>query len=241
MYILGIETTGPICSVALFSEKNLILELKSNNERNHLKDLMPLIDEVLGKAKVDKREIDYIAVSIGPGSFTGIRIGVSTARALSQILNKPIIEVPTLDAFLENRAYFNIAEDEVIVGIINARRGQVYGIVEGLMEGCPTMIEDTLEVLLKQNKKAVFFGDGIDAYSDLIREKMGEEGDKYIFSPEENRYQRASLVASIALKKIEKGEVTTFENCFPDYMRRAEAEVKLEQGALPICKGPKQE
>ena len=99
MYILAVETTGPLCSVALL-EKNKILAVRSSKEqKNHLKDLMPLIKDLMDSVQIHKSKLNYIAASIGPGSFTGIRIGVATARALAQVLDIPAVAVPTLDAF----------------------------------------------------------------------------------------------------------------------------------------------
>ena len=99
MYILAVDTTGPLCSVALL-EKNKILAVRSSKEqKNHLKDLMPLIKDLLDSVQIHKSKLNYIAASIGPGSFTGIRIGVATARALAQVLDIPAVAVPTLDAF----------------------------------------------------------------------------------------------------------------------------------------------
>ena len=104
MYILAIETTGPFGSVALVSEEEnkcvVLGEMTSADEMNHLKDLLPQASRLLESAGVKKSELTHIAVSAGPGSFTGIRIGVSTARALAQALDIPCVSVPTLDAFL---------------------------------------------------------------------------------------------------------------------------------------------
>lgn len=233
MYILAIETTGPLCSVALL-EKNRILAVRSSKEqKNHLKDLMPLIRDMLDDAGEVKRP-DYIAASAGPGSFTGIRIGVATARALAQVWKCPAVAVPTLDAFCRKPAA--ACGDFVACGIINARRGQVYGIVDGFMEGRACMMTDVLDVIEKEvitkGLKVRFFGDGIDAYGDMIRERLGEED--FCFTDESVRYQDAASVGLLAFEKIEKGETVSAEELLPDYMRKAEAQQKLEAGELKI-------
>ena len=128
MFILGIETTGPHCSAALIDEKGNITIEKSMDRLNHLQVLTPLIDRLLKEAKITKDDICGVAASRGPGSFTGIRIGVSTARALAQVWNKPCIPVPTLFAFGYSRKDQLVADDKLAVcPIFDARRNQIYG------------------------------------------------------------------------------------------------------------------
>lgn len=264
MYILAIETTGPFGSVALVSEEEnkcvVLGEMTSADEMNHLKDLLPQASRLLDSAGLAKSALSHIAVSAGPGSFTGIRIGVSTARALGQALGIPCVSVPTLDGFCykgDVKTLWGLEEDTagvpagepVVVGILNARRGQVYGIVDGYLEGCPTMLTDVLEIVAgpvkADGRPAVFYGDGIDAYEPKILEILGEAGMKlgvdYFFAPKEVRYQNAAAVAGLAYEKVKAGDVLHYNDLHPQYMRKAEAEEKLAAGQLPICQLPKQE
>lgn len=126
MYILALETTGPVGSAALIDERGQITEAVSGEAMNHLKDLMPMAKRLLDQRGVCQGDLTAAAASVGPGSFTGIRIGVTSARAICQALDIPAISVPTLDSFkvkCDGRT--------VIAPIINARRGQVYGAVFG--------------------------------------------------------------------------------------------------------------
>ena len=247
MYILAIETTGPLCSVALLKNREILGQKIGTELRNHLKDLMPLVRVLLDECKVDKRELNYIVASIGPGSFTGVRIGVTTARALGQALGLKVIGVPTLDGYCYKPEAME--SGKVTCGIINARRGQVYGIVEGFMPGGPYMLTDVLEVLKNEvfpkGKEVQFFGDGIDAYDTKIQEILGEAGyelgKNYYYAEESFRHQDAASVGLLAWEKAQNGDVLSVEELLPDYMRKAEAQQKLEAGQLPICKGPKQE
>ena len=293
MFILAIETTGPYGSVALLDEKGNVLGYQvSHGTMSHLKDLIPMVDTVLKKCGVSKNEIDLLAPSVGPGSFTGIRIGVSTARALCQALGIKAVPVPALEAFCFKETALRetarkscgqaaeaacgqtaeIACDRTaeaacgktaVCAIINARRGQVYGMIDGFMEPGPYMLTDVIEVYKSKMEpdgwKLIFFGDGVDAYEKDIIGALGEPGSGpeacYDFVPESDRYQDAVSVGRWAANRIRKccgidGNVAAassddctvdFENLLPDYMRRAEAEQKLESGELPICKGPKQE
>jgi tRNA threonylcarbamoyladenosine biosynthesis protein TsaB len=243
MYILNIETIGPLCSVALLDDNEVMAQLESSDQRNHLRDLVPLIKRVLNDAKVDKKDLSYIGVSVGPGSFTGIRIGVTTARALAQVLNIPLISVSTLEAFCA-KPEAKTSESIIPCGIINARRKQVYGVIEGFMESGPYMIDEVLDVaknkILSTGLQIKFFGDGIDAYSQLIIEDLEKAGyekeSDFFFAHQDYRYQDAVSVGYLAYGKALAGDVCSFENLLPDYMRKAEAEQKLEAGQLPICK-----
>ena len=258
MYILAIETTGPFGSVALMTEDVLLGKEISADTMNHLKDLVPMMERLLKKAAVAKSELSYIAASAGPGSFTGIRIGVSTARALGQALAIPVISVPTLETFLyketekERSSRSEAGEqkkENLVCGILNARRGQVYGIVEDYMPAGPYMLTEVLDVIKKKaetdERPVVFFGDGIDAYEEKILKTLQEAGMQlgkdFLLTPEEDRYQDAASVARLALEKIRRGQVLSYWELHPDYMRKAEAEQKLEAGQLPICKLPRQE
>lgn len=283
MFILAIETTGPYGSTALLDEKGNVLGCEVSRETmSHLKDLIPMVDTMLKKCGVSKDQIDLLAPSVGPGSFTGIRIGVSTARALCQALGIKAVPVPTLEAFcFKESACMQTTSGQpasgrtAVCAIINARRGQVYGMIDGFMEPGPYMLTDVLDVYKSKMEpdggKLLFYGDGIDAYEKDIIEALGQPGPGpeccYEFAPEEDRYQDAVSVGKWAVERIRQaggldgaadaadaggavdvggvcgldGAAVDYENLLPDYMRRAEAEQKLESGELPICKGPKQE
>ncbi len=251
MYILAIETTGKEGSTALLScEENgqnavIIGGKKITGQMSHLKELIPSVDAMLKEAGIPKNEIDCIAASAGPGSFTGIRIGVSTARALSQALGlEKAVRVPTLSAFLyKEEAQKAKAEGGVCCAILNARRGQVYGTVDGFLLDGPYMLTDVLENLktrvFTENKSVLFFGDGIDAYEKEINEALSGLG-TYAFAEETVRYQDAKSVALFAAANMEENLVCSAV-LLPDYLLIAVAEQKLAAGELPICKGPTQE
>lgn len=246
MYILAMETTGACGSVALIDEEQNIVGFKlSDDPMSHLKNLVPMIAELIDETGIAKSEISYVATSQGPGSFTGIRIGVSTARALCQSMGVKGIAVPTMEGFLAKpEAIAAKDEGKVCCAIINARRGQVYGIIDGYMKPQACMLTDVLETVLdrifSEGKEVLFFGDGIDAYHKQIEEVLDGKG-KYSFAEESYRYQDAAAVAKLALDLKEKNKTLNYNELLPEYMRKAEAEQKLEAGQLPICKGPKQE
>lgn len=263
MYILAIETTGAEGSVALLQTtqepgyeleydengkikyKDRIIERKIKGQMSHLRELIPSIEAVLLLSGTSKEEITHIAVSVGPGSFTGIRIGVSTARALSQAMGlETAISVPTLQGFLyKEEAERAKAEGKVCCAVINARRGQVYGMIDGYLDDGPYMMTEVLELIkdrvFADGKQVIFFGVGVDAYEAMIHEALDGLGE-YELADKEYRYQEAYAVARYAAANARERSVSLAE-LLPDYMRKAEAEQKLEAGQLPICKGPKQE
>lgn len=244
MYILAIETTGPIGSVALIDSDNRILGHEvSKDTMSHLKDLMPMVKRLLTGCGIRGEELIAVACSVGPGSFTGIRIGVSTARALAQAWGIKTIACSSLESFSMREG---LTGDSLVCAVFNARRGQIYGYMEGIMEEGAWMLEDIFKKIEEapleyRLKKFMFFGDGIDAYEERLREGLDELSICYEFIPRETRYQDAREVARLALKKAELGLFKEYEELIPEYMREAEAEQKLRAGELPICKLPAQE
>ncbi len=246
MYILAIETTGPYGSVALISDKNEIAGHKVSKESmSHLKDLMPMVRDMLGEVGASEKDICAIACDAGPGSFTGIRIGVSTARALAQIWGLPCVKVSSLtSALLKDRPGGMSSEDAVVCVILNARRRQVYGFIDGYLEPGPWMIDDVIRIAkeeIKGSREILFYGDGIDSYSKILEEAFEGTEIRYTFAPLEMRYQDAVEIARAGLIDYTSGTTLDFKELLPEYMREAEAETKLKAGELPISKLPKQE
>lgn len=252
MYILALETTGKYGTAAVIDHDGCVFAASSDIEMNHLRDIISISDAAIKAAGIDKHQLTHIAVSKGPGSFTGIRIGVTTARTLSQVLGIPCIGVSTLSAMADRvMSAAESAGSRYIVPIINARRHQVYaGIWEIISEANGTgftlylkeageerqyMIEELLEDLKGRDgagcAKAIYFtGDGIDAYSDIIHETLPAE--TFAEAGKDIRYQHAENVAYEALTLASKGCVTGYDELLPEYMRLAEAEQRLRAGTL---------
>ena len=225
MYILALETTGPFASVAIINEEGTVVENSSDAVLNHLQHLMPMTQELLEKAGLQLGDMDAIAASQGPGSFTGIRIGVSSARALAQVTGLPTIAVPTLKSFAYNAPEF----DGLICPVFDARRSQVYagayrwvdGEIVEVVEGAPYSIDEFVEKTAAAGLPRLVFGDGIKAYGDRFQPEE--------IAPEEIRLQVASSVAKLAKDMFEAGGAVHYEELKPNYMRKAEAERKLEE------------
>ena len=254
MYILAIETTGPVGSVAVTAvpggsaaavsgecpaERGSRIPVEvTTRTMSHLKNLIPMTEKLLAEEGIDKKDIAAVAASAGPGSFTGIRIGVSTARALSQAWDVPCMSVPSLEQFKPvymKRAGYDTGDDPVCV-IFNARRGQVYGACfsadgTALIEPGPYMLADMLTRIETLRIRPVFYGDGVDAYFD--KEEFSERVSGYRTAHPEQRYQTAVLTAAYAEKLWSEGKgLQGYGELLPDYMRESEAEQRLKDGSL---------
>lgn len=237
MYILALETTGVLCSAALRAVGGgRTVSQSTDAPMEHLKNLMPLIAELMRENGVSKEDLAAVAASVGPGSFTGIRIGVSTARALSQALGIPCLRVGTLEQFRIRAA------EEPCAVVLNARRGQVYGAVYGKGGGTvlgpgPYMLEEVTEAAGRAGLDPVWYGDAIDAYSGHPRFDRFPDGAR--FAEKSVRYQDAELTAAAAAEAFDRKEFLRTEELLPEYMRKTEAEQKLADGSLARARARK--
>ena len=211
MLILGIDTSTKICTCSIFdSENGVIAETSLSVKKNHSNIVMPIIDNLFKISDLTINDIDKIAVAIGPGSFTGVRIALGIAKGLAMALNKPLIAVHELD-ILEAIASGN--ENEIIP-LIDARKERVYYKYQN------TYIDDYLINLISsfdKNKKYVFVGDGATNYENILKDNLG---DNAIILPMYNAFPRASVLCELALNK-EEANIYTLE---PEYISKSRAE-----------------
>ena len=211
MLILGIDTSTKICTCSIFdSENGVIAETSLSVKKNHSNIVMPIIDNLFKISELNINDIDKIAVAIGPGSFTGVRIALGIAKGLAMALNKPLIAVNELD-ILEAIASGN--ENEIIP-LIDARKERVYYKYQN------TYIDDYLINLISsfdKNKKYVFVGDGAINYKNILKDNLG---DNAIILPMYNAFPRASVLCELALNK-EEANIYTLE---PEYISKSRAE-----------------
>ena len=214
MLILGIDTSTKICTCSIFdSENGVIAETSLSVKKNHSNIVMPIIDNLFKISDLNINDIDKIAVAIGPGSFTGVRIALGIAKGLAMALNKPLIAVNELD-ILEAIASGN--ENEIIP-LIDARKERVYYKYQN------TYIDDYLINLISnfdKNKKYVFVGDGAINYKNILKDNLGENA---IVLPMYNAFPRASILCELALNK-EEANIYTLE---PEYISKSRAEKKF--------------
>ncbi len=224
MIILGIETATMTGSIALMEEDRLISEYTLNMKTTHSSRLMPALDVILKDSLLDKKDIDGIAISIGPGSFTGLRIGLATAKGLALGLNKPLIGIPTLDALAHNVPYASYQ----VCPILDAKKKEIYTCLfryenDILVRKSPYQVISPLNLIENIHEKTIFLGDGISAYGDILKERLGELA---IFAPQSQRLPRASVIAELGMEKLRSGETMDIFFSEPLYVRGADAEMK---------------
>lgn len=211
MLILGIDTSTKICTCSIFdSENGVIAETSLSVKKNHSNIVMPIIDNLFKISDLTINDIDKIAVAIGPGSFTGVRIALGIAKGLAMALNKPLIAVNELD-ILEAIAGGN--ENEIIP-LIDARKERVYYKYQN------TYVDDYLINLISsfdKNKKYIFVGDGAINYTNILKDNLG---DNAVILPMYNSFPRASILCELALNK-EEANIYTLE---PEYISKSRAE-----------------
>ena len=211
MLILGIDTSTKICTCSIFdSENGVIAETSLSVKKNHSNIVMPIIDNLFKISDLNINDIDKVAVAIGPGSFTGVRIALGIAKGLAMALNKPLIAVNELD-ILEAIASGN--ENEIIP-LIDARKERVYYKYQN------TYVDDYLINLISnfdKNKKYVFVGDGAINYKNILKDNLG---DNAVILPMYNSFPRASILCELALNK-EEANIYTLE---PEYISKSRAE-----------------
>ena len=222
MKILSVDSSAVAASVAICEDTTLLAEYTLNNGNTHSETILPMIESALKLLSLTVSDIDLFAVSNGPGSFTGVRIGTATVKALAFGKDKPCVGVSTLEALAHNLVGYK----GLICPVMNARRSQVYtALFESDGERLTRVIEDTpmsvseLDELLSKCGEAVrFCGDGYDVTVPNL--KICE----YISVPERERIQSAYSVAVTALEKYKNGEYTNDRELVSTYLRPSQAE-----------------
>ncbi len=230
MKILALDSSGLVASVAVVSDDDLIGEYTINYKKTHSQTLLPMLDEVAKMTELDLKTIDFIAVSAGPGSFTGLRIGSATAKGLGLALDKQIVSVPTVDAL----AYNMWGSADVICPLMDARRQQTYtGLyefknekMETITSQCVVMIEEIVSQINALGRKIIFLGDGVTVFKDYIAEHVTVP---YDFAPAMCNKQRASTVACLGRILYEQGKAEDAADHKPDYLRLSQAERERQE------------
>ncbi len=234
MKLLSLECSATPCSVAITENEKILASAFINVKITHSQTLMPLVENMLAAAKISFDEISGIAVGIGPGSFTGIRIGISAVKGLAAAKKLPCVGVSTLEAI----AYNFIDRELIVCAVMDARCNQVYNGIFKINNGNLTRLcEDRaiacqdlkkeLEKLCKEEKECVIIaGDGTEVFYSFI-----EDNPKIIKSHIKHRFQNAESVSLAAQSLFLKGEILSPNELEPVYLRlpQAERELKLKK------------
>lgn len=227
MKILAIDTSSKICSVSVLEDANVIIEKHNDDEKTHSQKLMPLIDETLKEVSLTLDNIDLLACCLGPGSFTGIRIGISTVKAFADVKNIPIIGVTSLESLA-----YNVENEGLIASVIDAKHDNVYfalfnlsnGKYETIIEPKSDDINNIISLLKQYNGKITYVGDGAVVHKDLI----SSEFDNYVFASDTQNIQTSISIGKSAYNKYNCDGYNKEYSVSPIYLKKSQAEINLE-------------
>ena len=234
MKVLAVDSSGLVASVAVVEDQVLLAEYTMNYKKTHSQTLLPMLQEVKNMIELDLDSIDAIAVAAGPGSFTGLRIGSATVKGLGLALDKPIVEVPTL----EGLAYNLCGTSHLVCPLMDARRNQVYtGIYRFVAEGstwrmetvkeqCAVDVTEILQTCNELGEPVIFLGDGVPVYAPQIEEKCQVP---FTYAPAGMNRQRAASVAVLGTIYAKQGKTVSAAEHTPEYLRKSQAEREREE------------
>ncbi len=233
--IIAIETSTTFASAAAVKDGRLLAEASVYVPQGHCENLLPMLEALLSGAGLGLDGARAFAVSLGPGSFTALRIGLSTVKALALASGKPLVGVGTLDAVAFNAAGLC----SHVCPIIDARRGEVFfslfrdesGGQERLLDYGAERPDDAVALISSfmasaPEGKVIFLGDGVEACRGSIEHQLGARA---IFAPQHLGTPRASAVGVLALKLLERGRVDDVAAVEPIYVRRSDAEIRRKK------------
>lgn len=225
MKILAIESATVIASCAISENEVVLGEYSLGHKKTHSEKLMPLIEKLLEDMEIKIQDIDVIAISEGPGSYTGLRIGAAIGKSLACAINVPIANVPTMKALASNI----YTSDKYIVPVMDAKSGRVYaGIYKWendslitVKEQFPANIEELVEILNQCSESIILCGDGSENYKNKFEESLKV---KHTFSPKQFNSLRAASSACLGYSMALNGETISASEFAPKYLRLSQAE-----------------
>lgn len=229
MKILALDSSATAASVAIVEDDAIIGQFFINTKLTHSQTLMPMVQSLLDCTCIKIEEIDLFAVCVGPGSFTGIRIGVSAIKGMAMALNKPCVAVSTLDAM----SYNFIGNNCIVCAVMDARCNQVYNAnydineekINKLDKDSAVSIDELYKKLKTFNKKIMLVGDG----ANLCYNRFSQKSSNICLAAEHLRYQNAVGVANAGLKLYNEGKTISAAELMPVYLRLPQAERELKK------------
>ncbi len=233
MLILAIDSATPVAGVALLDEDRLIREVFVNYKKTHSETLMPMVDQLLQDCDKSLGDVTALAITVGPGSFTGLRIGLAAVKGLSLATGIPVVAISTLDVLAHNIAF----SEALVCPVLNARKQEVYTAfydnydyyphrVSSEMACSPQEYCDLAMIKAEEMGKTriIMLGDGYYPYSELFADNLGA---KLLLAPSHLMLTRASALGSLAWRRVSRGDYDDALTLRPTYIRLSEAEIKL--------------
>ena len=235
MKILAIDTSSKRCTVCISENEEVLIQLNSDDETTHSQKLMPIINEAFNKINLYLENIDLLATSLGPGSFTGVRIGISTIKAFADVKHIPVVGVSSLEGLA-----YNLNKNGLICSIIDAKNDNVYyGLFEfsnNVCNKCITISSDNIKNLLStlstfssSYNSISFVGDGLNMYKELINDQLKNIFENIFYATDFQNLACGISIAKSAYNKYKNGEYGDSNILSPLYLRKSQAERALDE------------
>ncbi|MCE5312438.1 MAG: tRNA (adenosine(37)-N6)-threonylcarbamoyltransferase complex dimerization subunit type 1 TsaB [Nitrospiraceae bacterium] len=230
MKCLAVETSTMLGGAAIVEDNRLVAELRINVRTTHSEGLMPAIDFLLHRAGLSIGDMDLFSVSAGPGSFTGLRVGLSTVKGLAFSTGKPIAAVSSLEALAWNLPF----SAHQVCPLFDARRKEVYAGIyrwgaQGFEPAMPEKAQKIEDLLSAIDQPTVFIGEAADLCRDII---IGRLGSLALFAPPQKMSPSPANVGYLGIVSASRGELHEAADIMPRYLRKSEAEVKFDAGKV---------
>lgn len=238
MYILAIDSATPVAGAALLEDQRLLAEELANVGLTHSETLMPMVDRILLSAGIEAAQLDAVAVTIGPGSFTGLRIGLAAAKGLSLATGKPLIGLSTLEVLAHNIEH----SDLLVAALLDARKNEVYGACFDCCGAVPQRVGEEsafspqdfcqhIETCMARSGKSglLLVGDGFYAHRDCFEQHWR---DKLTVPSDYKMLPRAAALGDLAYRRALEQQFSDSMTLRPVYLRLSEAQHKLGIGEL---------
>lgn len=227
MIVLAVDSASRSSSAAIVGSDSVLAETTLVKNETHSRHIMGMIDGVLTVSGLDIRDVSAFAVTVGPGSFTGVRIAVSAVKGMAFATGKPVVGISTLDALAAPVSQSRNA----VCAMMDARRGEVYyaryACETGEMQKTgPEQVAQPAEAIEKIDTACCFVGDGAVAYRSEIVAALGSRAE---FRPHYDNIVRAAVVGALAFKQLDAGSARPPETLAPQYLRKSDAEINLER------------
>lgn len=212
-------------TAALIDDTRMIAQTVVNHNKTHSQKMMPQIADMFKNSEIDISDVDVFAAAVGPGSFTGVRIGVAAVKGMARAVDKPCVGISTLEALANNAVCFS----GLISPILDARREQVYNAlfesdgrrIKRLTPDRALPLEELLTEIQADGRRTAFLGDGVLVYRGTVAERLEENA---VFLPKFLNMNLAGSVGELALAAAERGELVTYDRLEPQYVRLSQAE-----------------
>lgn len=241
MKILAIDTSSKRCSVAILEDSNILINLYNDDEKTHSVKLMPMVEEAFQKTNLTLEDIQLLACCVGPGSFTGVRIGIATIKAFADVTNIPVVGISSLESLAYN-VKEKVAYSSLICSLIDAKNENVYcglyyfenntcntvAILTESLDVIISVIQEKFEAIKKLNpniQDIIFVGDACQVYQNTLSSSFANAK----FATEEENMQSGISVAKAGLRKYQDGEYGDSSSILPIYLRKSQAERAFEE------------